>query len=120
MTKQGSSPPVRSCAETTTGIQHKHRRGRNRLFKHLFCLILSVVLSLPAFSQQPAFPGAEGGGMYTRGGRGGKVLEVTSLLDDGSTGTFRWAVNQTGARTVVFRVSGTIILNSRLVITKDS
>ncbi|HCA79707.1 MAG TPA: pectate lyase, partial [Bacteroidetes bacterium] len=90
------------------------------MFKHLFCLILSVVLSLPAFSQQPAFPGAEGGGMYTRGGRGGKVLEVTSLLDDGSTGTFRWAVNQTGARTVVFRVSGTIILNSRLVITKDS
>ena len=58
--------------------------------------------------------------MYSRGGRGGKVLEVTSLLDDGSTGTFRWAVNQTGARTVVFRVSGTIILNSRLVITKDS
>jgi len=81
---------------------------------------LSLVAALPALSQQPAFPGAEGGGMYTRGGRGGKVLEVTSLADDGSAGTLRYAVNQNGARTAVFRISGTIILNSRLVITKDS
>lgn len=86
----------------------------------LVILWLHSLSVLPVFSQQPAFPGAEGGGMYTRGGRGGKVLEVTSLADDGSVGTFRWAVNQTGARTVVFRVSGTIILNSRLSITRDS
>ena len=83
-------------------------------------MFLLISIAVPLFSQQPAFPGAEGAGMYARGGRGGRVLEVTSLADDGSAGTFRWAVNQTGARTVVFRISGTIILNSRLVITKDS
>jgi hypothetical protein len=83
-------------------------------------LLLGIVFVQQAYPQQPAFPGAEGGGMYTRGGRGGKVLEITSLLDDGSAGTLRWAVSQTGARTVVFRISGTIILNSRLVVTKDS
>ncbi len=70
------------------------------------------------FSQTPAFPGAEGGGMYATGGRGGKVLVVTSLADDGSVGTLRWAVNQTGARIVVFRVAGNITLKSRLSITK--
>jgi pectate lyase len=82
--------------------------------------MMLILGAIPALSQQPAFPGAEGGGMYTRGGRGGKVLEVISLADDGSVGTLRWAVNQTGARTVVFRVSGTIALNSELKISRDS
>ncbi|MBN2610003.1 MAG: polysaccharide lyase [Bacteroidales bacterium] len=57
----------------------------------------------------PAFPGAEGGGMYSFGGRGGKVFVVTSLDDSGS-GTFREACEHGGSRVVVFNVAGIIRL----------
>ncbi len=66
-----------------------------------------------------AFPGAEGHGALTTGGRGGKVLIVNSLEDNATkSGTLRWAINQTGARTVVFQVSGDIVLSSPLKISK--
>ncbi|MDT8303065.1 MAG: hypothetical protein RQ760_16410, partial [Sedimentisphaerales bacterium] len=63
----------------------------------------------------PVFPGAEGFGTKTIAGRGGKVIEVTSLADNGP-GTLRAAVNEPYPRIIVFRVAGTIELTSELQI----
>jgi hypothetical protein len=61
----------------------------------------------------PAFPGAEGGGMHSFGGRGGRVFVVTSL-DDSGPGTFREACEAGGPRIVVFNVAGIIRLKDRI------
>jgi len=82
--------------------------------------LLTHLSSLQA--QQIPFPGAEGIGAYTTGGRGTSsvpttVFEVTNLGDINSPGSLRYALSATAAyRTIVFRVSGTIHLTSRLAI----
>ncbi len=85
----------------------------------LVLTVLVFIFSTVAFSATPAFPTAEGYGMYATGGRGGRVVEVTSLLDDanGNTqGSLRWALKQYSSEplTIVFRVSGIINLVAEL------
>lgn len=67
------------------------------------------------FDSAPAFPGAEGYGRYTTGGRGGEIRHVTNLNDSG-TGSFRAAVNGSSKKIVVFDVAGVIALESDLTI----
>ena len=82
-----------------------------------------VDLGLPLANENDgvlrAFPGAEGGGMYTTGGRGGRIYRVTNLNDSGA-GSFRAAVEASGKRIVVFDVAGTIHLTSDLRIRNDN
>lgn len=73
------------------------------------------------FGVLAAFPGAEGHGRETTGGRGGDVYVVTSLADDGSKGTLRYGIEKmTEPRTIVFQVSGTIHLSKELKIKKNN
>ncbi len=69
-------------------------------------------------SRQIAFPGAEGGGRFTKGGRGARVYYVTNLNDAGA-GSLRDAVSQP-YRTVLFKVSGTIFLSSTIILDKSN
>ena len=84
---------------------------------NLFVAVFSILCFVETAGAVPAFPGAEGFGAQSVGGRGGQVLFVTNLNDNGP-GSLRAAVETDGPRTVIFHVSGTIALNSPLVIKK--
>lgn len=97
--------------------------------KYILGLLCAITATLGAIAQEnvqtAAFPGAEGYGKYTVGGRGGKVYVVTTLedYDKGETpieGSLRRAVEKKGPRTIVFAVAGNIMLKRKLDITKDS
>ena len=69
-------------------------------------------------AEVPAFPGAEGYGAVSKGGRNGRIIAVTNLNDAGR-GSLRAACESSGPRIVVFRVGGIIELDSEIVI-RDS
>ena len=78
--------------------------------------VTSEPVALEGKERLKAFITAEGFGKYATGGRGGEVVTVTSLADDNSEGTLRWAFNQHNGKpiTIVFAVSGEIKLTSQL------
>jgi len=75
-----------------------------------FAVALLLAASTRSAEPLPAFPGAEGYGTQTGGGRGGQVLFVDNLNEDGP-GSLRVALLSPGPRTVIFRTGGTIVLN---------
>lgn len=81
----------------------------------IYTLVLLLSFNL-SYTQQPAFPGAEGYGKYSIGGRAGTVYKVTNLNDSGP-GSLREACEASGPRTIVFELGGRIDVLSTINIT---
>lgn len=91
----------------------------HRLLRAALALTLALPVGAcgdaPAAAHLPAFPGAEGAGAMSLGGRGGRVIRVTSLEDSGP-GSLRAAIEAQGPRIIIFDVGGTIRLQRPLAI----
>lgn len=96
------------------GLLHNlaFRRGRPLHVTGVFCFCAAQVLARTGL---PAFPGAQGFGSETPGGRGGRIVEVVNL-DDAGPGSLRQALEvEEGPRIVVFRTGGTVELTRPIV-----
>ena len=82
-----------------------------------FSLFILIITALPIkVDAIPAFPGAEGFGANSKGGRGGRVLVVTNL-NNGGSGSLRACIEASGPRSCVFRTGGIIKLNTQVQVT---
>ncbi|MEX0661271.1 MAG: T9SS type A sorting domain-containing protein [Balneolaceae bacterium] len=92
------------------------KKGVINSFSGIFVILILLCFPFVMQAQTLAFPGAEGYGSYAEGGRGGEILTVTNLNDDGP-GSLREAINHPDPRIIVFEVAGVISLTSPLEIT---